>query len=654
MIALHKKDGGVRPIAVGYTWRRLVAKCANTYALTKLGTSLLPVQLGVGVSGGCQAAVHAVRRFLSSMKDDCILVKLDFANAFNSLKRGKILEAVLRDVPEIYSFCYLSYSRTSLLQYGDWHIESQVGVQQGDPIGPLLFCLTIQPLLCSLRSFLKAGYLDDITLGGPSHIVSEDVHTVMRDGQDLGLDLNVGKCEVIKGAFSGSLDPTVGSFITVDPSAAVLLGAPLSTGVSMDQALQRSITALKVARTRLKLLCAHDALTILRFSLSAPKLMHVLRAAPCFEHSMLADFDSVLRECLSTIVNVDLTDNQWSQASLPVRKGGLGIRLVSQLAPSAFLASAVGTRSLQDLILSKCGSNIDEHSSRALALWSSLHNACAPVEDLACKQKRWDQPIVDRAFQVLLEAASAPMDRARLLAVSAERSSDWLHALPVSSCGLLMDDEAVRVAVGFRLGAKVCEPHACPCGAQVDARGIHCLSCRQGPGRIMRHNHINDIIWRALTKAHIPASKEPSGLSRSDGKRPDGVTLIPWKSGKSAIWDVTVCDTLAMSYIGSTSIEAGSAAEGAASKKISKYLELAQSYKFFPVAFETFGPLNSVGSDFISDIGKALSRASGDPREPSFLRQRLSVALQKHNAICFKHSFTDCLNLESLHTTYVT
>ena len=152
----------------------------------------------------------------------------------------------------------------------------------------------------------------------------------------------------------------------------------------------------------------------------------------------------------------------------------------------------------------------------------------------------------------------------------------------------------------------------------------------------MRYNHLNDIIWRALSKAHIPASKEPSGLSRSDGKRPDGLTLIPWKSGKSAIWDVTVCDTLAASYVGSTSIEAGSAAEGAASKKMSKYLDLSHSYEFFPVAFETLGPLNSVGSDFISDIGKAMSRASGDPREASFLRQRLSIALQKHNAICFK------------------
>jgi len=318
----------------------------------------------VGVPGGCDAAVHAVRRFLSSMTDDCIVVKLDFANAFNSLRRDKILEAVLSDVPEIYSFCYLSYSRTSLLQYGDWNVESQVGVQQGDPIGPLLFCLTIQPLLCSLRSILKAGYLDDITIGGPSQIVAADVHTVMREGQHLGLNLNVGKCEVIKGRFSGLLDPTVASFLKVDPSAAVLLGAPLSTGASMDIALQKSIVALKTAQVRLKLLCSHDALTILRFSLSTPKLTHVMRAAPCFEHPMLVDLDRLLRECLCAIVSVDLTDTQWSQASLPVHKGGLGIRLVSQLAPSAFLASAVGTRSLQDLILSKCCSSNDEQTSR--------------------------------------------------------------------------------------------------------------------------------------------------------------------------------------------------------------------------------------------------------------------------------------------------
>ena len=44
-------------------------------------------------------------------------------------------------------------------------------------------------------------------------------------------------------------------------------------------------------------------------------------------------------------------------------------------------------------------------------------------------------------------------DQARLLAVTAPHSGDWLHVLPISSCGLHLDDEAVRVAVGLRLRA---------------------------------------------------------------------------------------------------------------------------------------------------------------------------------------------------------
>jgi len=59
---------------------------------------------------------------------------------------------------------------------------------------------------------------------------------------------------------------------------------------------------------------------------------------------------------------------------------------------------------------------------------------------------------------------------------------------------------------------------------------------------------INDIIWRAFNAAGILAVKEPSGLDRQDGKRPDGLTLIPWHGGRSLVWDVTVVSPLAASY----------------------------------------------------------------------------------------------------------
>ena len=75
-------------------------------------------------------------------------------------------------------------------------------------------------------------------------------------------------------------------------------------------------------------------------------------------------------------------------------------------------------------------------------------------------------------------------------------------------------------------------------------------------------------MWRALTKAGIPSVKEPSGLSRTDGKRPDGLTQVPWAGGKSLLWDVTVTDTLANSYVDVSSVSAGGAAELAADRRL--------------------------------------------------------------------------------------
>ena len=167
LLALEMKGGGYRPIATGYTLRRLVAKCANNFAQKRLGDYFCPLQVGVAVSGGCEAAVHATRRFVESMSDDEVVVKLDFTNAFNTVRRDAVLNAVAVKIPEIFRFCQTAYGDPSVLQFGDACILTAEGVQQGDPLGPLLFCLTLQPLLSSLSSKLRLGYLDDVTLGGP-------------------------------------------------------------------------------------------------------------------------------------------------------------------------------------------------------------------------------------------------------------------------------------------------------------------------------------------------------------------------------------------------------------------------------------------------------------------------------------------------------
>ena len=99
LIPLQKKEGGVRPIAVSQTLRRVVAKCIGLHVIHSVGSSL-----GCGVPLGCEAAAHATRLYLQNIPSDHILIKLDFQNAFNSLRRDKMLDAVKNVVPEIFDF----------------------------------------------------------------------------------------------------------------------------------------------------------------------------------------------------------------------------------------------------------------------------------------------------------------------------------------------------------------------------------------------------------------------------------------------------------------------------------------------------------------------------------------------------------------------
>ena len=131
--------GGVRPIAVGLTIRRLVSKLISSHASSLLVSTLSPLQVGVGVSRGVEAAVHATRAFVRSMEPSEVLVKLDFANAFNCVRRDSFLEAVSSHIPAVYPYVHAAYSETSFLGYEGHAIQSAEGVQQGDPLGTIAF-----------------------------------------------------------------------------------------------------------------------------------------------------------------------------------------------------------------------------------------------------------------------------------------------------------------------------------------------------------------------------------------------------------------------------------------------------------------------------------------------------------------------------------
>ena len=333
-------------------------------------------------------------------------------------------------------------------------------------------------------------------------------------------------------------------------------------------------------------------------------------------------------------------------STLPVKYGGLGIRSAVQLAPSAFLASAAASSNLVHQILPDRLRGASYTSrEEALAAWRQGSDLNPPSDPASHHQKNWDLPKVLEAAGSLLEKAPDVQSRARLLAASNKESGAWLNTLPVSSLGLRMDDDTIRVAVGLCLGIPLCHPHKCSlCGAEVDNLATHGLSCRRSEGRHPRHSALNDIIHRSLSSAHIPSRREPSGIYRSDGKRPDGISLVPWKQGKVLVWDATCPDTFAPSHLPSAAMSSGAVAQQAEQAKRAKYAHLDASHHFVPVAVETSGVLGPEALQLLRDLGHRLREATGEQRSYQFLLQRVSVAVQRGNRVAVVGSLGESLD----------
>ncbi|KAJ7298644.1 hypothetical protein O6H91_Y506600 [Diphasiastrum complanatum] len=137
--------------------------------------------------------------------------------------------------------------------------------------------------------------------------------------------------------------------------------------------------------------------------------------------------------------------------------------------------------------------DVDDVLLAATTEWCQKCHVVAPaLSNLGC-QREWDQMLIQRIFQNLLDTSTDIIDKAHLLAVSALDSGAWVNALPSPVLGNLLDDDSLRIAVALRLGSSICQPHSCHYGKLVDVLGHHRLSCKFSAGRHSRHGAINGV-----------------------------------------------------------------------------------------------------------------------------------------------------------------
>ena len=152
-------------------------------------------QFGCGTSREAEIAAHVSRNLIENEKNpENVILKMDFKNAFNSLKRDKMLYTVFRKRGQIYNYTHSAYSETSHLFFGDKVIQSQEGCQQGDREGPALFSDTIQDLVNHMVSQYNVWYLDDENLSEHYRTVIEDLKRIIASADEYGLSLEKTKC----------------------------------------------------------------------------------------------------------------------------------------------------------------------------------------------------------------------------------------------------------------------------------------------------------------------------------------------------------------------------------------------------------------------------------------------------------------------------
>jgi len=161
---------------------------------------------------------------------------------------------------------------------------------------------------------------------------------------------------------------------------------------------------------------------------------------------------------------------------------------------------------------------------------------------------------------------------------------------------------------------------------------VPCVNCDKTYVAVLLSNDNNNT-------ADILVKKEPAGLVRSDGKHPDGCTLIPWRGGT---FDMA-CHSLhhdGCNIRDAASCTAGVTAEQAVDRKCIKYTELTAGHEVQPVAVESHGPLSEATASLLVNLTSNIFERSGEPLETQFLLLRVSMLIQRFNSILYHETFS--------------
>ena len=575
LVPLRKADGGVRPVAIGDTLRRLVGKALlSTPEARKQVAALQPVQAGLGVPGAAESIGMGLQSLVNTLgpQSSWVVLQVDIANAFNTQHRSAILHSSLAHTPALYAFLRFTYLQALPLFLGGLIVDSCLGTQQGCPLGPVGFAVGIQDILVRLQThgglLWNVWYLDDGCLVGSPEAIVQAFSFLQKEFAALGLHLNTSKCKLWgPGAHLASADTAV-PVVPWDPQSGILLlGTPVSypgSSAFLERHWASKTAEIEEATNRItQVLDSQVAHHLLRKCLDSCKVNHLLRASDCYlVPEAVRDCDEAILSAFEEIAGSGMSPSQRIQAGLPFRQGGCGIKVPGQVRPAArisalarFHSSGANKVGVPDLAAQVT-------SGLVLPVLADLETVLGPnygplqrwkgdltalgQADADHLQQKWWASALGTARQLQLLDVSTPRDQARLLEQQGGVGTAFMSVTPMPSLNSIFPTDSYRLGLQWWLGMPIMstdstESLQCPgCGKSVDPFGDHLLRCiRLNFSR--RHNALQDCLAVLLQEAGQGVAREVPLPDCPEGDlRPADLLLRHWTQGKDTAVDVTI------------------------------------------------------------------------------------------------------------------
>jgi hypothetical protein len=572
---LRKKDGGVRPIAVGEVLRRLACKTLlNTAVAKEEASALAPEQVGVGVSRGAESVTLGFGSLLSCMgphAQSWAALQVDVSAAFPTVSRQHVLQETATDAPSLYNAMKFCLSKSSPIYCGKNILYAESGVPQGCPLAPVAFSLAIQPIVRTISRTMgliwNVWYLDDGLLVGDPQKLGEALAYLERELRKRGLALNRKKCALWGPA--ASLVPHSADIPIVpwEPDSGItLLGAPIpfpgSTGHLAKE--WRSLLDTLEETTAIVTPLADKQLAhhLLRHCLDGCKVTYLFRVTdPYCVPAETARANDIVLTAFEDLVGCALTQQQRHQASLPLSTGGCGLKSPRLVKPAARIAallaflgggcdkvavplyartpsSAAITPVIEDLIC-LLGPQFE-----SLETWQGRHDLLATADPSKWHQKHWTDAL-GKATMIRLLDESTARDQARLLEQMSGLGTAWMSVTPSAPLRTIINSEDYTLALKWWLGLPLFhgpeEERTCPgCGRPCDLFGDHLLCCARN-NFSRRHNAVQEAIANLLQASGQGFTAEVKIPECPDGElRPAYILLSSYQDGCPTALDLTV------------------------------------------------------------------------------------------------------------------